>query len=126
MKKPILLIGLILLLPFICYSQTTLTFAWDYNAEEISHVQEWKLYQSQVSGGPYALVPVSIMKIEDKITYEEVIPTDDMVSGVVYFVVTAYGDDTFPIDKRESDYSNEVSHIFKVGEIMNLRITNEG
>jgi len=118
-----LFLSIFLLLEVPLYAQENITFAWEYDAVEAVHVTEWKLYQSNTTGGPYSLVPVSIMKIADQSAYQEVIPSTSLLKGQVFFVLTAYGDDTYPIAERESGYSNEVNHTFSLSQPYNLILT---
>ena len=119
---PVVLAAL-LLLDVPLYAQETLTFAWEYDQVEAELVAEWKLYQSHTSGGPYTLVPVSIMKVGNQANYDAVVPSNDLLKGTVYFVLTAYGDESWPIENRESGYSNEVNHTFSLNAPFNLILT---
>lgn len=105
-------------------AQETIKFAWDYNAIEAERVIEWRLYMSDTSGN-YTTTPFLVLpKAGNQSTYEETISQSGIPNQVMYFVLTAYGDENF--DPRESAHSEEVSHNFSnINAPFNLIITVE-
>lgn len=97
----------------------TVTFAWEQ--ADTSNLKEWRLYWSDVAGGPYDTQEVTIIAYDGSAgpTYEG--PADATVSGppgttvTKYFVLVACGD--IPKEDGTTEYlcsenSNEVAHGF--------------
>ena len=124
MKKLLVVLTAILLLAFVPFViatdiTQTLTFQWeDTNNPDI--MQDWRLYWSEIAGGPYDETPVSIIPYEGTgPTFSS--PAEAIVSGipathvVKYFVLVACGN-TIQADgstKYEcSANSNEIFYDF--------------
>jgi len=120
MRRMLTVLGILIALLF-CYSvgfAETLTFEW--TQEDTTNLKEWKLFWSEVSGGPYTEIAV--------ITYDsaaggpiynssqDIVVTGDQATHVMkYFVLIACGD--IPQSDGSTKYlcsedSNEVSHDF--------------
>jgi len=123
MNKLAVAVGvLLLLLGGAVQAQDTLRLSWDYDVVESERIESWKLYQSNTTGGPYVLL-LTLPKTANQETYQEVIPTTEMLGGKVYFVLTAYGNNTYEPEERESLYSEEVSYTFPINAPFNLILT---
>ena len=84
----------------------TLTFQWDQDLT--SDFAGWKLYTSQISGGPYVYAAtIDFVSEQTEYTSDEVIEAPDNQVAVMYFVMRA-----FDTAGNSSADSNEVSHEF--------------
>ena len=75
---------------------TTVTMMWDPSPE--SDLAGYRIYQSKISGGPYARIgQIQVMAVPE-------FTTGTLANGTYFWVVTAYN-----TAGMESGYSNEVS-----------------
>jgi hypothetical protein len=80
-------------------------FAWHQQLPEPNDVAGWRLYQSMVSGGPYALIEtIPFKEAQSEYTSSKAIDLPSGQEQTLYFVMTA-----FNTSHRESRYSDEVS-----------------
>lgn len=97
-QKFLLIIISILWLPVLCYANSTVTFAWDKNTEEI--LTGYLLYQTSIQG-QYTFGKENAVAVIPAGT--ETHALHDVPNGQWYWVLTAYSGD------GESGRSNEVS-----------------
>ena len=107
MKKLLLalmLCGLLVLPGWAIAGEKTLTFQWNQVLSD--DFAGWKLYKSEVAGGPYVKHGNDILFVAEEQTYEsaQVLISPDTETHIYYFVLTA-----FDKSANESAFSNEVS-----------------
>ena len=84
--------------------EKTLTFQWEQALSD--DFAGWRLYKSEVAGGPYVKHGDDILFVFEQQTYEsaQVFASPDNETHIYYFVIIA-----FDTGGNESGYSNEVS-----------------
>jgi len=107
MKKLLLalmLCGLLVLPTWAMAGEKTLTFQWNQVLSD--DFAGWKLYKSEVAGGPYVKHGNDIPFVAQQQTYEsaQVLVSPNAEVHIYYFVLTA-----FDTSGNESGFSNEVN-----------------
>jgi len=107
MKKLLLalaLCGLLVLPTWAMAGEKTLTFQWNQTLSD--DFAGWRLYKSEVAGGPYAKHGNDILFVSEQPVYEsaQALTSPDAETHIYYFVLTA-----FDTSGNESGFSNEVN-----------------